>query len=1440
MTGRQGYSVAKEKRTMSRKHFLVFLIGLLLVVAAEDRMHGACSSLQSETKLPEDKAFTDDPPPTLVSGEERVFGITVEDPMLVGAGRFKPFRYGAVSDGPVTIAVSSVGPSWVVKVFDREGNPLHQARGGNKESSSFTVEMKAGEEIRLLLALGRPETVGELRITLTEENRVGGEKAINEAIERAKALLAKSGEEKKAGNHEKARESTREALDVLDNVPGCSQNQDAMDVLWDIGDAASDLEDQNCAYQAQNAVRIFRESTLHSEHPRLQAARGNLALTVYSLGDLGRARALLEQVLAVYQRTLPRDHPNMLKVQENLAIVLGGFGDYEGKRELLERVIKVHEQTLSPDHLDLQTARMNLAIALIDLNDYQEARALLEKALDVYERTLPPNHSEMQKVRLNLAVTLRNLGDLQGARKLDEKVIEIYEQTVSPDHPALQTAKMNLALTLSALGDTIGSRALLEDVVEVRERTLPSDHPNLQQARVNLSATLIKLKDYHGARTHLEQVLEVRERTLPPDHPHLQIVRGNLALIKRNLGDLEGARTLGEKVLEVCERTLPPEHPNRQRALRHLIATLKKLGELKRACLLQEKLLIAREQTLPPDHPEIQNARLDLAIILTDLGDLHNARLLEEMVVEAHERTLPPDHPDLQNARCNLAASLSDLGDPHGARSLLEKVLEVAKRTLPVDHPSLQLVRMNLAVTLTQLDDYSRAQELLQDVLEVWERTLPGDHPDLQLARANLAGIMSWNGDFQNAKLNFEKVLEVYKRTLPPDHPELLKIWGNLAMIERGMGNLSEAQAHLEKVLKEYERIHPPDHPDVQTSRSNLIVTLLDMGQHEKAVPLIQEALHGAIQYISSFVEAGSVREIDEIVRESRYTLDRYLSFGLNGSFSSNDCFVATEAFRAAGARAGLIRRIIAREGGGRIRTLINELTSANRDIASAPGTAFTEAVRKRDKLERMLAEAVAAMPGAKDALGDKGVEEILAALPERWMGVSYLRYNHKEYHKEKTKGISTTPSYLAFVLRRPDHVDIIELGPAVLIDEAINTWREVLYREGAPGDTREVERSAGRVIYDLIWDPLREMLCQAERVVVAPDSVMATIPLEAVPEGDGVLADRLTIAYVDSFTFLALGMGELWMDDAGLVAFGGIDYDASPKLYRQESSHKGSAEISYSMSIDSMRSAPRGRADIRAMPLEGTGIEVREISELYRKTAGREALLIDGASASKASLVALAPRAKYLHIATHGYFAPDRIKSILDSEIDEGNNFIFSTMEERISGLAPSLLCGLKLSGCNLARDGFDDPCVITAEEIQGIDLSNCELAVLSACESNVGLIRAGQGIMSLQRAIGIAGAHGSITSLWKVNDQATRLFFIEFYRLLWEEKMEPPEALRETRLWLRGLTLAEVRGLLAGVPVGEIRGVRKRIETTDSKEVYPYDFPRFWASFVYWGRVR
>jgi CHAT domain-containing protein len=114
----------------------------------------------------------------------------------------------------------------------------------------------------------------------------------------------------------------------------------------------------------------------------------------------------------------------------------------------------------------------------------------------------------------------------------------------------------------------------------------------------------------------------------------------------------------------------------------------------------------------------------------------------------------------------------------------------------------------------------------------------------------------------------------------------------------------------------------------------------------------------------------------------------------------------------------------------------------------------------------------------------------------------------------------------------------------------------------------------------------------------------------------------------------------------------------------------------------------------------------------------------------------------------------------------------------------------------------GRDDGGIVTAETLVGLDLHGMDLAVLSACETGLGEVAGGEGVMGLTRAFHVAGCRDVVASLWKVDDDATAALMTLFYHKLWQEKKPPLDALREAQLTLhrhpeRIGELAKERGL-------------------------------------------
>ena len=86
----------------------------------------------------------------------------------------------------------------------------------------------------------------------------------------------------------------------------------------------------------------------------------------------------------------------------------------------------------------------------------------------------------------------------------------------------------------------------------------------------------------------------------------------------------------------------------------------------------------------------------------------------------------------------------------------------------------------------------------------------------------------------------------------------------------------------------------------------------------------------------------------------------------------------------------------------------------------------------------------------------------------------------------------------------------------------------------------------------------------------------------------------------------------------------------------------------------------------------------------------------------------------------------------------------------------------------------------ILTAEEVASLNLEDTEWVVLSGCETAVGDVRAGEGVLGLRRAFEEAGARTLIASLWPVDDLDTREWMTALYRARFVDRKGTAESVR------------------------------------------------------------
>jgi CHAT domain-containing protein len=271
-------------------------------------------------------------------------------------------------------------------------------------------------------------------------------------------------------------------------------------------------------------------------------------------------------------------------------------------------------------------------------------------------------------------------------------------------------------------------------------------------------------------------------------------------------------------------------------------------------------------------------------------------------------------------------------------------------------------------------------------------------------------------------------------------------------------------------------------------------------------------------------------------------------------------------------------------------------------------------------------------------------------------------------------------------------------------------------------------------------------------------------MPFGALPVENGYLIERANTAYVST------GKDFLRMKKtgtrSGALLVGGVDFDMS---------------LSPQVQVASSETRTRGQCsklnELQWNALPGTAAEVDSIAAAMGKK-NMPRIILAGDKARKSSVRTGLADARYIHLATHGFFLGDECGL---NEESRGIAVIPTVPKEGERPAAPLkkaptfhnenplLLSGLALAGANNTwkdgRGGGDNDGYLLAMEVANLDLDGVELVTLSACETGLGEIKRGEGVFGLKRSFTIAGAEALIMSLWSVPDNETKDLMVDFY---------------------------------------------------------------------------
>jgi CHAT domain-containing protein len=763
---------------------------------------------------------------------------------------------------------------------------------------------------------------------------------------------------------------------------------------------------------------------------------------------------------------------------------------------------------------------------------------------------------------------------------------------------------------------------------------------------------------------------------------------------------------------------------------------------------------------------------------LYDKGEFQKALPFAEKAFKMRLKRFGISNIDTLTSLNDLAATYQKLGRLSEALPLLEKNYRLMQEVPGAKHHDTLRSLNNLAGIYQDLGRLSEALPLYEKNYRLSQEVLGAKHLHTLKSLNNLAIIYQNLGRLSEALPLFEKGYRLRKEVLGAKHPDTLISLNDLAIIYRHLGRLSEALPLFEKGYRFYQEVLGAKHPYTLISLTNLAYAEAEFGAIDKAIKHLEQSIE--------VVEA--LRQTGDLSTENRqalfatwvpcyFCLSKFYIFGKR----PNEAFHTAEKAKARTLLESMTIKLAVQKAGLTqdeqqqfydYRTKIADLTQQkartdNQEQKLILEMDKNELVRQAAKFHRTLLQKYPKYAQLND-FQMVDAETGASLIPKNAIFISYLV---NKYHE-----------VIVFTLDTTGQLQADFLGEIPHLDKTLKTYRELLgskctvpelrgecgggqyvlkmddgsfvITDGLTKDDRIKRRKINnieeisRYLAQQLLAPIKTHLQGKQRLIISPDSELALIPFETLILKDKPLIATHSVSYVQSLSVLALlkkreTTYQAIKNRGTLLAMGAAQYELPDQSIARKNCNKARNTPAIDLETLLWRNANDPQRDLRAFKaldipwcnLPGTETELTNVKELFT-----DALIFKNKQATEAQLQRLnadgtLTRYRYILLSAHGYLStevPALSAIVLDPHTKTNNT------------------------------DGY-----ITASEWPSYNLQS-DLMVLSACQTGVGKVMRGEGVMGLPYAFYVAGNKNTLLTLWSVLDDSTAEFTTRFFKKL------------------------------------------------------------------------
>lgn len=683
-----------------------------------------------------------------------------------------------------------------------------------------------------------------------------------------------------------------------------------------------------------------------------------------------------------------------------------------------------------------------------------------------------------------------------------------------------------------------------------------------------------------------------------------------------------------------------------------------------------------------------------------------------------------------------IAASMNDLGllyslfDSDKALDHYEKALAIYEQIHGKSHPKIAIANTNMGYIFREMELFGDAINNFETALGIWNNVYPGAHASKGFVLFSLGQTNLRMKNFRAAREFFTQALQMYEDTYQGRHPEIARVYNAL-------GNLDQSEGNFDFALRNYQKGMIANHPSFASAElgSNPNVrgfydgNVLLHSMLNKAQALELQYFRKTLRFKDLLKAIKTLQSCDTLIdhlrQQTRDESDKITLGGVASEVYTDGVRISCEAAYAALDKKHFYEQAFYFGEKSKAAVLLGAIADANaKSFAGIPAALLEE--------EKQLKSSIALVAQKLAQVPEKSEEEYLRQTFYD-LNRSYELFGRKlenefpAYYNLKYN--ATAPS----IAQLSSKLDRHSLLLSYFIDEKND--RLYIFKISARGLNVEDKHLAEDFERNLIG--LRNAIYYSDfPTYTKVASALSNILIPRIP---GTISDLIVIpdARLGTIPFETL-MTSAPRQDATyqtlpyLIRKYAVRYEFSSSLIMQKELRKKLASPSILLCAPVTFSGNDSFSDLPA-----SESEVTDISNLFASRNYATSLLLrhdaDEGTIKNEDL----KKYSLLHFATHGV-------------VDERN---------------PEL-SRIFLNSRNSSEDGS-----LFAGEIYNLEL-NANLVTLSACQTGLGKISKGEGVIGLSRALVYAGARNCLVSFWKVADESTATLMKDYYSLLLEKQ--------------------------------------------------------------------